>query len=200
MATERTIDKTRLTFFTDALLAIIMTILVLDIKVPEGMDLMSGDECFVHLLHVFPHFLGFILSFAFILVLWFSHHDLMESLTYANRPLAIINFCFVGATATLPFSTALAAAYPFQSYAVATLALNMFVMNVFLAGLHTYSIVSGIRDMNYFPPRYQKFKRIIGFAGAFVFLFAIFVSFYSPPIALIMIAAVPIMHMIPVKS
>jgi uncharacterized membrane protein len=200
MTTVRTIDKTRLTFFTDALLAIIMTILVLDIKVPEGMEHMTGEECFVNLLRVYPHFLGFIISFAFILVLWFSHHDLIESLNYANRNLAIINFCFVGATATLPFSTALAAAYPFQSYAVATLALNMFVMNVFLAGLHTYSIAAGLRNMDYFPVRYLKFKRFIGIGGGFIFLFAIFISFYSAQIALFMIAAVPVTHMIPVRT
>jgi len=199
MKERKHIDKTRLTFFTDALLAIIMTILVLDIKVPEGLDKMTGDECFVNLLKVYPHFLGFIISFAFIIVLWFSHHELMESLIYANRTFAVINFCFVGATATLPFSTALAAAYPYQSYAVATLALNMFVMNVFLTGLHTYSIVSGLRNMDYFPPRYLRFKRIIGLGGTFISLVAIFVSFYSPSFALILIAAVPVMHNIPVK-
>ncbi len=200
MATSRPIDKTRLTFFTDALLAIIMTILVLDIKVPEGMDGMPGEECFHNLLQILPHVIGFIISFAFIAVLWFSHHDLMESLLEANRPLAVINFGFVGTTATLPFTTALAAAYPSQPYAVATLALNMFIMNTFLAGLHIYSLKAGLRDLSFFSPLYQKTKQIIGMAGGVVFVIAFFVAFDSPRIALIMIALVPLMHTIPVPD
>ncbi|HJW28303.1 MAG TPA: TMEM175 family protein [Saprospiraceae bacterium] len=200
MAAERHIDKSRLTFFTDALLAIIMTILVLDIKVPEGLEGLNGEECFKNIMHVFPHLVGFLISFAFIVVLWFSHHDLMESLHYANRPLARLNFCFIATTATLPFSTALAAAYPAQSYAVATLALNMFFMNIFLAGLHMYAIVTGLRDMNYFPARYLRIKQWLGMIGGFVFLAALFVAFLNPHIALVMIAAVPLMHVMPIPN
>jgi uncharacterized membrane protein len=199
MADVKQIDKLRLTFFSDALMAIIMTILVLDIKVPEGMELLNQDECFVNLLHVFPHFLGFILSFAFIIVLWFAHHDLIESIQYANRPLAVSNFCFLAATATLPFSTALAAAYPFQSYAVATLALNMLVINTFLAGMYIYANAVGLTNPGYFPVRYQRIKQAFGLGGEFVFLLALLVSFRSPTIALVLIAFVPIMHLIPIS-
>ena len=83
----RKIDKSRLMFFTDAILAIIMTILVLDIKVPEMHN--TGDTGFMkELIKVLPHFIGFIISFAFIIVLWLNHHDLMESINYANKPFA----------------------------------------------------------------------------------------------------------------
>ncbi|MFZ1678556.1 MAG: TMEM175 family protein [Saprospiraceae bacterium] len=200
MQTTKHIDKTRLMFFSDAILAIIITILVLDIKVPEGLELATNGEFFKNLIKVLPHFFGFIISFAFIIVLWLSHHDLLESLLYANRRLATFNFCFLGATATLPFSTALAAAYSHQPYAVATLALNMFVMNIFLATLHIYSVKSGLRDINYFPIRYQKMKQMFGIFGGFVFLLAIFVSFFSPTAALIIIVIVPILHIIPISS
>jgi len=200
MQTGSTIDKARLVMFTDALLAIIMTVLVLDIKVPEGLESMSGEECLVTLFRVFPHFLGFIISFAFILVLWFAHHDLMEAMHTVNKPFTVLNFCFIGSTATLPFSTGLTAAYPTESYAVCTLALNMFIMNVFLAGMFMYAQRKGISRPDFVSLRYQRIKRLMGVGGSVLFFLAIFIAFLSPSIALIMIAIVPIIHCLPVPD
>ena len=194
------IDKARLVIFTDALLAIIMTVLVLDIKVPEGLAHLSRAECLVSLFRVFPHFLGFVISFAFILVLWFAHHDLMESMHTANKSFTVLNFCFIGSTATLPFSTALTAEYPTESYAVCTLALNMFTMNVFLAAMFIYAQRKGLSRLDFISLRYQRIKRLMGVGGAAIFFLAIFIALLSPAVALIMIAIVPIIHCLPVPD
>ena len=171
MKDERQMDKNRIMFFTDALLAIIMTILVLDIKVPE-IENASNNEFLEQLLKVLPHFFGFIISFAFIVTLWLSHHDLMESLNTATRTFVALNFCFVASTATLPFSTALASAFPNQPVAIATLACNMCVMNIFLAGTFIYCQFARINKPEIFSKKYIRFKRMLGVGGVFVFVFA----------------------------
>lgn len=199
MENWRKIDKERLTIFTDAIMAIIMTILVLDLKVPIG-EFENDADLKRQLVKQLPHFWGFAISFAMIVVLWFSHHNLMKSLNYSNTTFAVLNFIFTGSIATLPFSTALVSEYPTSSTAVSILAFNMLVMNVFLAGMFTYLYAKKLGNPDVFPPWYLKVKRALGMGGGLVFLAAIFVAFASPTVALWMIAAVPFLHMLPVRQ
>ncbi len=94
----RKIDKHRLTIFTDAIMAIIMTILILDLKVPKVNDA-SDHELGLQLFKQLPHFLGFVISFLMIVIIWFSHHDLMAGLQQPDRTFTTTNFLFTGAIA-----------------------------------------------------------------------------------------------------
>ncbi len=63
---------TRLEAFSDGVLAIIITIMVLELKVPHGADLSSLRE-------VVPHFIAYIVSFVFIGIYWNNHHHLLHA-------------------------------------------------------------------------------------------------------------------------
>jgi uncharacterized membrane protein len=189
-------NKERLMVFTDAIFAIIMTILVLDIKVPS-MEGTSEGELFKQLVKQLPHLYGFILSFAVITVIWFSHHDLFSSLKFATRTFATLNFILIGSIATLPFSTALASEYPHRSLAVASLSGNMLVMNIFLSFMFIYVNKNKFSDPGFRPERISKIKMKMGVIGIFVFLLAFILAFIYPALSLGLIAVVPIMHCLP---
>ena len=198
MQNWKKIDKHRLAVFTDAIMAIIMTILVLDLKVPVA-NIETNHDLKQQLLKQLPHFWGFAISFSMIVIIWFSHHNLITILSQANRTFAVLNFLFSGAIATLPFSTALVSEYPFYSLAVAILAGNMFLMNFFLSAMYVYVDKKKLIIPGIMPAWYKMIKQTLGIAGGLLLLSAVFVSFISPNLALILIVSVPLMHCIPVR-
>jgi uncharacterized membrane protein len=193
------IDKHRLSIFTDAIIAIIMTILVLDLKVPIG-HFETDHDLAQQLIKQLPHFWGFAISFSMIVSIWFSHHDLMAYINQPDRTFATLNFIFTGFIATLPFTTALVSEYPSRSLAVSVLAGNLFLMNVFLTSLFIYREKKKLGIADSLPIWYATIKKKMGIFGVLLLLLAIFIAFLSPRIALLMIVAVPLMHCIPVRE
>ena len=64
--------KGRLEAFSDGVIAIIITIMVLELKVPEGHD-------FAALMHLAPRLCGYVLSFVYIGIYWSNHHHLLHT-------------------------------------------------------------------------------------------------------------------------
>ena len=71
--------KNRVEAFTDAIVAIILTIMVLEIKVPEGTSKFSA------LIEKAPYFIAFIISFIFICAAWYHHHYLLAKTKWFSR-------------------------------------------------------------------------------------------------------------------
>src|ERR1700760_195656 len=71
-ASHRTdMDKSRLEAFSDGVIAVIITIMVLEMKVPHGAELAV-------LLPVFPVFLSYVLSFLYVGIYWNNHHHMLQ--------------------------------------------------------------------------------------------------------------------------
>lgn len=78
------IETTRLEAFSDAVIAVIITIMVLEIKAPPG-----GN--FSDLKHVTPTFLAYVLSFTFIGIYWNNHHHLLRATKRISGPVMWAN-------------------------------------------------------------------------------------------------------------
>src|SRR6516165_1605224 len=77
------IAKNRLEAFSDGVLAFVITLLVLEVKLPP--DLGSETEIWNALVRLAPAFLAWVVSFVFVLVFWVNHHYLIASLKHADR-------------------------------------------------------------------------------------------------------------------
>ncbi len=88
--------KNRLEAFSDGVLAIIVTIMVLEMKVPHSAN-------FEDLKPIFPVFLSYILSFIFILIYWNNHHHLMQSVKHVNGKVLWANGHLLFWLSLLPF-------------------------------------------------------------------------------------------------
>lgn len=102
----------RLVFFSDAVFAIAITVLVLDLK-PEG----STPGEFSLGLYANRLF-GFFLSFAVIGVYWLSHHRLFGGLWREDTRLRLMNLAFLASIVFLPFPTSIIAQRQINNYAV----------------------------------------------------------------------------------
>src|SRR5689334_18965522 len=69
--------KNRLEAFSDGVLAIVITIMVLELKVPHGEDLAA-------LAGLWPVFLSYILSFTYVGIYWNNHHHMLHSISHVN--------------------------------------------------------------------------------------------------------------------
>ncbi|HLN94925.1 MULTISPECIES: TMEM175 family protein [unclassified Flavobacterium] len=92
-------NKGRLEAFSDGVLAIILTIMVLEIKVP-------GDATLENLLGHYHVFLSYILSFIYIGIYWNNHHHMLHSMTRVNGAILWANLHLLFWLSLVPFSTA----------------------------------------------------------------------------------------------
>ncbi len=99
----------RLEAFSDGVFAIAITLLVLDLKVPE-LEEITPATLRSALLAQWPAYLGFLTSFLTILIIWVNHHALFRQLRGHTRPLLFANGLLLVVT-VLPFPTSLASRY-----------------------------------------------------------------------------------------
>jgi uncharacterized membrane protein len=111
MSTSTTSQLERLTFFSDAVFAIAITLLVIEIHVPRLSTL--DDQAFLLALHELqPSFTGFMLSFLVIGALWVAHHRVFGMLADYNPMIMWPNLVLLMAVAFMPFATALMSSNP----------------------------------------------------------------------------------------
>jgi uncharacterized membrane protein len=100
------IEYDRVLFFSDAIFAIAITLLIVGLRVPEVAHVQSGRQ----LRHALPQIGGFALSFAAIGLFWLAHHRLFRYIKGMDRLLVLLNLLFLGCIAFLPYPTALVSA------------------------------------------------------------------------------------------
>ena len=91
-------NKDRLAAFSDGVLAIIITIMALELKVPSSPD-WSG------LVELWPVFLSYALSFAYIAIYWNNHHHLLHTVTRVNGAILWANNNLLFWLSLVPFTT-----------------------------------------------------------------------------------------------
>lgn len=97
--------KNRLEAFSDGVLAIIITIMVLELKIPEG----QGVDA---LLLVLPTFLSYILSFVYVGIYWNNHHHLLYTLHKVTGPVLWANLHLLFWLSLVPFASGWMGANP----------------------------------------------------------------------------------------
>jgi uncharacterized membrane protein len=97
----------RLEAFSDGVLAIAITLLVIEIHVPQSEQGDLLDE----LLRQWPSYAAFFISFVVIGIMWVSHHSMFERIATVDRRLLFLNLMLLLGIAFLPFPTALLATY-----------------------------------------------------------------------------------------
>jgi len=127
----------RISLFSDAVFAIAITLMMIEIKPPH---LHLGDSfghAFAVFLELIPTFFGTILSFFLIGIFWKKHHELMKYLVAYNPKVITLNFGFLLSIAFIPFSTA----FLFENIgASSSLPFLVYNLNYILATLAGYRL------------------------------------------------------------
>jgi uncharacterized membrane protein len=127
-------SPSRLEAFSDGVVAVIITIMVLDFKIPHA----PGARAFVPA--VLPTLAVYLLSFSFTGIYWINHHHLVDRLKRVDAPILYSNLLFLFALSLLPFCTSYAIAEKFDSFSVA-----VYAGSLFLSGIGFVSLSMAIR-------------------------------------------------------
>ena len=122
---------TRTEAFSDAVFAIIVTLLVLELKVPHLADVTSVGELGHRLIELMPKFVSWLIGFIIVCKFWLNHHHLLGLARHANYGMMWLNSLFLLGQSFIPFPTALAGEYPHNALAVSFFGL-VFALNTFL--------------------------------------------------------------------
>ncbi len=113
----------RVEAFSDGVLAIVITLLVLDLKVPHLHDALSRQEAVEALWLLLPNISSFLLSFAYVAVFWVNHHHFFDLIAKVDPGLLWLNNLFLLFLCVLPFPTGFIGEYPANPVALACFSL-----------------------------------------------------------------------------
>lgn len=189
-------DKTafqieRIAFFSDAVFAIAITLLIIEIKAPVYEAATTRGEAYGEFLHLLPEFIAVVISFALIAMHWRRSHQLFGILDNYNGKLITRNLVHLACVIFLPFSTSFIA----KNYATfwgssVTLPLVIYSLNNFACAFTSWRLFKYALDPanKLFDPEKTKenTRRItleVGFAAA-VFVVTTIAAFFGPFVTL----------------
>jgi uncharacterized membrane protein len=169
----------RIVNFSDAVFAIAITLLVLDIRVPEIPDDLVAEELPAQLVALWPKYFGYVLSFVGIISFWNIHHTIFSTIRGYDRVLILLNSLFLMFVAVVPFPTALLSEYGNHQLPVAIYAATLAVGRLLLTAIYWYATSEGRLVDPGLNPRVVRFFLIRGLTVPVIFLLTIGVSFLS---------------------
>jgi uncharacterized membrane protein len=177
--------KGRLEMFSDGVFAIAITLLVLEINVPNGPDGTLWHE----LKDQWPSYAAYLVSFFVIGIIWINHHGILEHITKVDYGVLYINLAVLATVAFLPFPTALLAEHlrtgADEEVAAAVYNGSMALMGISSGLLWLY--ISRHPDLHGPSLTEEEIRRTNRFAliGGPAYLVAIALAFVSPPLTLV---------------
>ena len=177
----------RLEQLTDAIFAIVMTILVFEINAPDLIGRVSDRTLFITLLSLLPLFASYLLSFSLLFTYWRSHHFTVSGLTKnIDAKFINLNGIFFFLIALIPFSSHFLGKYIYSQTAVIFFALNIILIGIVLFNMRRYAIkAETIENIPFSKTENEHAYSHIIFPIVAA-LMAIAVSFYSNWLAILL--------------
>ena len=177
----------RLQAFSDGVLAIIITVMLLEMKIPHGDDLNT-------LRPVLPVFLSYILSFVYIGIYWSNHHHMLYSVKHVNGAVLWANIHLLFWLSLVPFSSGWMGENHFTKWPVILYGITLcmsgiayYILAQALIKLHGKNSTLGIAI--------GKDRK--GIISVVIYIIAIAAAFYNSSISLFLYAFVAAMWLIP---
>jgi uncharacterized membrane protein len=165
----------RLSAFSDGVFAVLITVLVLELRPPEL-------PTFKALLLLWPTWLSYAVSYLFIAIVWTNHHHLLRYATEATPRLLWFNFAHLFSVSLLPLSTAWMAVSKLAPQPVAFYAAVFFLVNATYVFL-VWELIEPA-SVDEVPPKVRKIMRVRSIATLCLFALAALVALMFPRVGL----------------
>jgi uncharacterized membrane protein len=189
----------RIEAFSDGVFAIVITLLILTIQVPQLPGREPGPALAAALRSMVPKFLSYALSFAIACVWWVAHHHLFALLTKSDRGLLWLNSLFLFWLASVPFPTALLGDYPRERLTVLCYGAVMMMAGVSFCLMRFYAFYIGKLTAPGLDRKLVERAMIKSALNPSLHLIAMFLVFVNTTAALALYAAIPILFFVPTR-
>jgi len=189
-------SKARLESFSDAVFAIVCTLLVVSLQVPE---VHADRTLLTSLFAMAPSFASYFLSFALVTLYWVAHHEVLAIVRNVNAKLIWINNFFLMWLALLPFPTELMGRYPQDETAVLFFGLITFLAAVAFIVMRLFLLFQPDLLDAQFESRYLRTSLRNSAIGITLYFVALLVSYLSERITMTMYGLIPFLFLVPVR-
>lgn len=179
----------RLEAFSDGVLAIIITIMVLDLKVPFGDDI-------VRLKPYIPKFLNYLFSFIYVGIYWNNHHHLFQAINKVNGRVLWANLHLLFWLSLLPVTTAWMGEHFHSTYPVALYGFILLMSSIAFMMIEKAAITQEGKDSVIAKSMQQQFKEKGSSLG---YIIGIILAFFMPESSLAIYALIALVWLIPDK-
>ncbi len=191
-------SKHRLEAFSDGVFAIAITILVLNLKLPEIVKTANlNHDLWRAIVDQWPRLLSYAISFGIVGLYWVGHHLMFHYIRHTDRMFLFINNLYLMVIAFMPFPAALLGQYGTTQAAIIVYAATLIVAGQLFNGLWRYATRHHrLVDPNLSDRVIRLVKKIISVAPV-IYLAAIGLSFINPRLSLIMFVITPLLYIVP---
>jgi len=184
----------RLILFSDAVFAIAITLLVIEIKIPEIHEKPVTENAVLHkLAELIPKFVGFLVSFLLIGQYWIVHHRMFSFVIDFTDRLIWLNILFLFAIALMPFSTGFYSEYVLRGVITPVI---FYTANIALLGLANFLMWRYLSDRKNnltenLTPALSKYFSLRALTVPTIFVIFAFVYLYYPMVAFFIPMLIP---------
>jgi uncharacterized membrane protein len=177
---NRKFQLERVSLFSDAVIAIAITLLIIELHLPEAKT-GTVDEFWDNTLHILPQFIGFLISFILIGLYWTIHHKIFEFVKEFDNKLLWLNIFFLLSIVIMPFSTKIAFEhftlpnYPWMFYC-----LNHILIGFCIIRMWNYLEKNPKKTIGLENRRFIKYKKWRSLGTILVFVLSIIIAFFYP--------------------
>ncbi|HKR06868.1 MAG TPA: TMEM175 family protein [Bacteroidia bacterium] len=180
--------KARLEAFSDGVLAIIITIMVLELKVPHSTDIED-------LKLLLPVFLSYVMSFIFIGIYWGNHHHLLHTVHHVTSKIIWANLHLLFWLSLIPFATAWMGENHFANQPVAVYAILMLLCSVAYYILHQTIMAHHVHSTSLIEALKKQKKK--GMISSALYTVAVPTALFYPVVSALLIVTVAVLWIIP---
>jgi uncharacterized membrane protein len=184
--------KSRLEAFSDGVFSIVITLLILDVHLPnDAPSVLDG------LRQILPQTITFVLSFVIVGVYWVAHHSMLHFVRAADRYLLWLNLTLLLTVVFIPFSASLLGRHLEDPLAVTVYGVNLALVNA--AGTALWLYATGQRALTHdaVPPALRFFVARLHTAPILVYAAAVVLAHWQIAPSLVLFAAVPAFFILP---
>jgi uncharacterized membrane protein len=187
----------RINAFSDGVFAIVITLLVLEIKVPELAVEVAEAELPRALLELWPKVFSHVISFVVMGIYWVGHHNMFMHIKRHDRVLLWLNIMFLLFVASMPFPTGLLSRYPGQQIALVIYCIVLILAGLSLDAMWWYASKNRRLVDPSIDPDLVVFVHRRVLIAPIIYLIAIGVSFLSVLMAELLLIVVAVLYILP---
>jgi uncharacterized membrane protein len=188
--------KTRLEAFSDGMFAIILTVLVLELHVPE----LEGNSLAIFLegmKELAPKFFAFLFSFFIIAIFWVNHHHIIHQIKKVDTKLLWLNIALLFFSSLFPFITAFIGDYMMNPFVVALYPLNMAFASVMINTLWKHAFIDSDLAPNNLTDAEKQARLKRDRMALLMNLASVALTFVWVPITLAIMVVMPFAFVVP---
>ncbi len=186
-------NKGRIESFSDGVIAIVITIMVLQLHIPQLKEDCTSNEVWNAIFSIVPKLFDYLLSFVVISILWLNHHALFDKLPHSTSKLVWYNAFLLFAMSLIPLPTAFLSKYPLLPQAAMFYGFIMFLNTFAFMLLRRYIEVKA----KLIP--YNQMVQKSNLIASALYLLSIPLAFFSVYLSYIIFVGIPIWYFLPDK-